>query len=86
MDATCKDGAEGDPQEHHRTPQSTLQCAEDGAEARDVQQLDQKQLPLGHHDIVNTVVDADSGSFTVIGSERVVNDLAVDEVTADQDR
>ena len=57
-----------------------------GAEARDVQQLDQKQLPLGHHDVVNTVVDADSGSFTVIGSERVVNDLAVDEVTADQDR
>ena len=34
------------------------------------------------HDIVNTVVDADSGSFTVIGSERVVNDLAIDEVTA----
>ena len=86
VDATCKDGAEGDPQEYHRAPQSTLQCAEDGAEARDVQQLDQKQLPLGHHDIVNTVVDADSGSFTVIGSERVVNDLAIDEVTADQDR
>ena len=47
MHTTCKDGAEGDPQEHHGTPQSTLQCAEDGAEARDVQQLDQKQLPLG---------------------------------------
>ena len=86
VDTTCKDGTEGDPQEHHRAPQSTLQCAEDGAEARDVQQLDQKQLPLGHHDVVNTVVDADSGSFTVIGSERVVNDLAIDEVTADQDR
>ena len=86
VDSTGENGTEGDPQEHNRAPQRTLQCAEDGAEARDVQQLDQKQLPLGHHDIVNTVVDADSGSFTVIGSERVVNDLAIDEVTADQDR
>ena len=86
MHTTGKDGTKGDPQEHHRTPQSTLQCAEDGAEARDVQQLDQKQLPLRHHDVVNAVVDADSRSFTVIGSERVVNDLAVDEVAADQDR
>ncbi len=32
MHATCKDGAEGDPQEHHGAPQSTLQCTEDGTQ------------------------------------------------------
>ena len=86
VDAACKDGAEGDPQEHHRTPQSTLQRTEDRAKARDVQQLDEEQLPLGHHDVVNAIVDADSRCFAVIRPERVVNDLAVDKVAADQDR
>ncbi len=86
MDAACKDGAEGDPQEHHRAPQSTLQRTEDWAKARDVQQLDEEQLPLGHHDVVHAVVDPDGGRLPVIRPKRVVHDLAVDEVAADQDR
>ena len=86
MDATCKDGTKGNPQEHHGAPQSTLQCTEDGAEARNVQQLDEEQLPLGHHDVVNAIVDAHSRSFTVVRSKRVVNDLAIDKIADDQER
>ena len=86
VDAACKDGAEGDPQEHHRAPQCALHRTEDRAKARDVQQLDEEQLPLGHHDVVHAVVDADRRRLPVIRPERVVHDLAVDEVAADQDR
>ena len=81
MYAAGKDGAEGDPQEHHGTPQSTLQCTK---EARNVQQLDEEQLPLGHHNVVNAIVDAHSRSFAVVRSERVVHDLTIDKVAYDQ--
>ena len=80
MDAAGEDGAEGDPQEHHRPPQRALHGAEDGAQARNVQQLDQEQLPLGHHNVVNTVVDADGGRFPVIRPKGVVDYFAVSQV------
>ena len=86
MHTTCKDGAEGDPQEHHGTPQSTLQCTKDGAQTCNVQQLDEEQLPLGHHNVVNAIVDAHSRSFAVVRSERVVHDLTIDKVAYDQKR
>ena len=85
MNAAGEDGSEGDPQEHHRAPQSTLHCAEYGTKARNVQQLHQKQLPLGHNDVVDTVVDADSGSFTVVRTQSVVDDFTVCKVTTDQE-
>ena len=86
MHTTGKDGAESDPQEHHGAPQSTLHGTKDGAKARNVQQLDEEQLPLGHHDIVHAVVDAHSRRFTVVRAEGIVHDLAIDEVSAHQDR
>ena len=86
MYAAGKDGAEGDPQEHHGTPQSTLQSTKDGAQTCNVQQLDEEQLPLGHHNVVNAVVDAHSRSFTVVRAKGVVNDLAIDKVADDQER
>ena len=85
VNAAGEDGSEGDPQEHHRAPQSTLHCAEDGTKARNVQQLHQKQLPLGHNDVVDTVVDADSGSFAVVRTQSVVDDFTVCKVTTDQE-
>ena len=85
MDAAGKDGAEGDPQEHDGPPQGTAQCAEDGAEARDVKQLDHEQLPLGQDHVVHAVVDAHGGGFTVVRAEGVFYDFAVEEVTRDQD-
>ena len=86
MHTTGKDGAEGDPQEHHGAPQSALHGTKDGAKARNVQQLDEKQLPLGHHNVVNAVVNAHSRRFTVVRAEGIVHDLAIDEVSAHQDR
>ena len=75
---------EGNPQEHDRSPQSTLHCAEDRAESGDVQKLNHKQLPLRQDDIVHAVVDLDGGRFTVIRAEGVFHDLAVNEIAADQ--
>src|SRR5699024_6164926 len=80
VDAAGKDGAEGDPQEHHRPPQRALHGAEDGAQACNVQQLDQEQFPLRHHDVVDTVVDADRGRFPVIRPEGVVDHFTIGEV------
>ena len=42
MHAACKDGAEGDPQEHHRPPQCALHGTKDGAKAG----LKGKYVPL----------------------------------------
>ncbi len=84
VDSAGKDGTEGDPQEHDGSPQSALQRAEDGTEARDIQKLDHKQLPLRQDDIVHAVVDLDSRSLTVVRAEGVFHDLAVDQIAADQ--
>ena len=86
MDATCKDGTKGNPQEHHGAPQSTLQCTEDGAEARNVQQLDEEQLPLGHHNVVHAIVDPHRRGLAVVRAKGIVHDLTVDEVAHDQNR
>ena len=84
VDAAGKDGAEGDPQENHGTPQGALQRAEDRAEARDVQKLYQKQLPLRHDHVVHAVIDPDSGGLPVIRAEGFVHQLAIGEVTHHQ--
>ena len=84
MHSTGKHGAEGDPQEDHRSPHGTGQGAEDGAEAGNVQKLDHEQLPLGQDDVVDTVVDGDGRGLTVVGVEGAVYVLAVEQVAADQ--
>ena len=86
MDCTGKDGTEGDPQENHGAPQSAAQSAKDRAETGNVQKLDHKQLPLRQDHVVHTVVDLHSRRFTVIGAEGLFDDLAVNEVAADQQR
>ena len=80
VDAAGEDGAEGDPQEHHRPPQSALHGAEDGAQTCNVQQLNQEQFPLRHHDVVNAVVDADRRGFPVIRPEGVVDHFTIGQV------
>ena len=72
MNGTGKNSTECDPQEHDRSPQSTLHGTEDRAEAGDVQQLYQEQLPCGHDNIVNAIIDRDCRGFTVIRSECIV--------------
>ena len=84
VNRTGKNRTKGDPQEHDGTPQSTLQGTEDGAEARDVQKLDHKQLPLRQNHIVHAIVDLDSRRFTVVRAEGLFDDATVNEVAADQ--
>ena len=84
VDRTGKNRTEGDPQENHRTPQSAAQSAEDGAEARNVQKLDHKQLPLRQNHVVHAIVDLDSRRFTVVRAEGLFDDATVNEVAADQ--
>ena len=86
MHTACKDGAEGDPQKDHRPPQCALHGTKNGAKAGDVQQLNEEQLPLGHHNVVHTVIDAHSRRFAVVRTEGVVHDLTIDKVAHDQDR
>ena len=82
--AAGKDGAEGDPQKYDRAPERALKCAEDRAEAGNVQQLNQKELPLRHNDVVHAVIDAYRRSLAVIRAEGFVYDLTISKIAGDQ--
>ena len=82
--AAGENRAERDPQKDDRTPERTLKCAEDRAEARDVKQLHQKQLPLRHNDVIYAVVDADRRGFPVVRTESVVHNFTVGQITCDK--
>ena len=73
--AAGENRAERDPQKDDRTPERTLKRTEDRAEARDVQQLHQKQLPLRHNDVIYAVIDANRRGFPVVRTEGVVHNL-----------
>ncbi len=86
VNSTGEDGTEDDPQVDDGAEQRAVQSTKDGAQTCDVQQLDQEQLPLGHNNEVNTVVDADSGGLTVVRTEDLVYMLAIEDVAQDEDR
>ncbi len=60
---TGEDAAKHDPQHGDRTIQGTQDGAEDGADAGDVEQLDQIDFLVRHGDIVNPVRHGDGGGF-----------------------
>ena len=82
--AAGKDGAEGDPQKYDRAPERALKCTKDRAEAGNVQQLNQKELPLRHNDVVHAVIDAYRRSLAVIRAEGFVYDLTISKIAGDQ--
>ena len=84
MDSTGEDTAEDDPQVSDGAEQGTAQSAQDGAGAGDVQQLDQKDLPGGHGDVVNAVLHGIGGSLTIIGTEDLGHVLAVEHIAHEQ--
>ena len=84
MDTACKDGTEGDPEEHDGSPQSTLHGTEDRSEACDVQKLHQEQFPLRHNHVVDAIIDGDSRRIAVVRCEDVVHKSAVGKIPADQ--
>ena len=72
MNTAGKDRTEGDPQEYDRSPQCTLHGSEDQAQTSDIQKLDQKEFPLGHDYVVDTIVDSDCRCLSVIRVENVI--------------
>ena len=85
MNSTCENGTKGDPKENDRSPQRALHGTEDRAQAGDVQQLYQEQLPLRKYYEVDAIVDRDCRCLTVVRSKSVVNDFAVSKVSAYND-
>lgn len=77
MNTAGKDRTEGDPQEYDRSPQCTLHGSEDRAQTSDIKKLDQKEFPLGHDYVVDTIVDSDCRCLSVIRTENVIYEVAV---------
>ena len=81
MNTAGKDSSEGNPEEYDRSPQRTLHGAEDRAKAGDVEELNQKELPLGKYNKVDAVIDGDSRCLAVIGCKSVVDHFGVGQIT-----
>ena len=84
VDGSGEDAAEDNPQIGRRTELRAHDGTEDGACARDVEELDHEDLPSGHHDVVQPIGLADGGRHAVIGAEYALNKAAVEEITDNQ--
>ena len=84
MYTTCKDGTKGDPQEYDRSPEGTLHGTKNRSQTCDVQKLYQKQLPLWHNHIVDSVIDPDCRCLSVVRCKRILNDLTIDKIPSNQ--
>ena len=85
MHTAAQDGTKDDPQVHDRAPACAGQSAEDGAQTCDVQQLDEENTPGLHGHVVHAVRMDYSGRLAVIDVKNLLNELAVEEETDDQD-
>ena len=79
------DVADGDGQERDGPKEDALDRPDDGAGARDVQQVDEAVSPALHGDIVNAVFLGIGRRFAVVGSEYFLAEASVQSGTADQD-
>ena len=84
MYAAAQDGAEYDPQVDRGPPAGAGQGAVDGPQTGDVQQLDQKDAPGLHGDVVHTIRVGNGGRRAVIHPKDLLDDLAVCEETHQQ--
>ena len=85
MNCTCENCTECDPEEHNRSPHSSGQSSEDRAKSSDVEELNEEQLPLWHYDVVDTVINGNSRSLSVIRIEDTIYELTIEEVSQNQD-
>ena len=84
VNTTGENGTEGDPQEHAGAPHCAAHSTPDGAQASNVQQLNQEDPPGRHDDIVNAVLHGNSGGLTVVRTEGLGYESAIDKVSADE--
>ena len=85
MHAAAQDGTKDDPQVHTGTPAGTGQGAEDGTQTGDVQQLNEEQPPGLHGGVVHAVGVGHSRGLAIIHTEDLLDELAVQGKTHDQD-
>ena len=79
------DVADGDGQKRDGSKQDALDRPEDGAGARDVQQVDKAVLPAAHGHVVHAVLFGVRRSLSVIRSENLFAEAAVQGRAAQQD-
>ena len=81
MHSTEEDATEGNPDECHRAVSGAEERTEDGAEASDVEQLDEKCFPTGHRDVVHAVEECFGGDLGGVADAcHAIEVLAVEEV------
>ena len=85
MHGAADDVADGDGEEGDGAEQDALNGPEDGAGARDVQQVDETVLPAPHGDVVHAVLLGVGGGLPVVGAEDPFAEFAVDGGSAEKD-
>ena len=81
MDAAGKNGAQHDPEIYGGAPESAAQSTEDGAQACNVQELDEENLPGRKGHIVYAVIMNERRRFSVGRSEELIHNSAVNKIT-----
>ena len=84
MNTTCQDGSKSDPEKYGGAPLSSGKSSVNWSKSCNVQELDQEQLPPGHRNEINAVIDPDCRSFSVIRPKYPVNNSTIDEITCNQ--
>ena len=85
MDGTCEYAAENNPQIGRGTEFGSHDGTENRTGSGNVQELDHEDLPGGHLDVIDSVCFGDGwGGAAVFRGEEALNQLAVDQVPADQ--
>ena len=86
VNAAAQDGTKDDPQVDAGAPAGTGQSTKDGAQTRDIQQLDQEQTPGFHGGVVHTVGVGYRRGLTVVNAEDLLDELAVQREAHQEDR
>ena len=80
VNGTGEDAPQDNPQVGRRAELRAHDGAEDGTRARDVEELNHKNLPSGKNDVVYAVGHTYRRSGPAVGSEDALNHPAVDEI------
>ena len=86
VDAAREDSPEHNPEIDDRPPQSAGQRAEDRAEPRDVQQLNEERLPQRQRNIVHAVGMVDRRRLPFVRRQKPLNNLRVNGEPQNQSR